>query len=84
MASTLPNVIAVGIGGAIGAIVRFYVGIIINKNFPYDIPLATLSVNIIGSLYFANRTVGKRYPYCITDTLGKQPSYNLRHRNANI
>ena len=50
MASTLPNVIAVGIGGAIGAIVRFYVNIIINKNFPYDIPLATLSVNIIGSL----------------------------------
>jgi CrcB protein len=45
----LSMIIAVGCGGFIGAITRFYANIVITKNFPYDIPLATLSVNIIGS-----------------------------------
>ena len=44
------TILAVGSGGFIGASIRFYVGIVVNKNFPNDIPLATLGVNIIGSL----------------------------------
>lgn len=43
------NIIAVGAGGFFGATTRFYINIIVTKNFPYEIPLATLSVNIFGS-----------------------------------
>jgi fluoride exporter len=43
------NIMAVGIGGALGAITRFYVGTIVVKYFPYELPLATLIVNILGS-----------------------------------
>jgi len=43
------TLLAVGSGGFIGAILRFYVGIVVSKNFPNDIPLATLGVNVVGS-----------------------------------
>ncbi|MCK5294130.1 MAG: fluoride efflux transporter CrcB [Arcobacteraceae bacterium] len=43
------TLLAVGSGGFIGASLRFYVGVVVAKNFPNDIPLATLSVNIVGS-----------------------------------
>jgi len=45
----LNTVLAVGTGGATGAILRFYVGIQVIKYFPHAIPIATLAVNIIGS-----------------------------------
>lgn len=43
------NILAVGVGGFIGASARFYANIIISRNFSYEIPLATLSVNVVGS-----------------------------------
>ncbi len=43
------NIFAVGIGGFLGATTRFYINILIGKNFPHELPLATLSVNVIGS-----------------------------------
>jgi CrcB protein len=43
------NIIAVGAGGALGAICRFYVGVQVVKYFPHELPLATLLVNIVGS-----------------------------------
>ena len=43
------NIIAVASGGAVGAVLRFYTGIVIVKHFPHDIPFATLAVNIVGS-----------------------------------
>jgi len=49
MTFSLGNILAVGFGGAIGAICRFYVGIQVVKYFPHEIPLATLLVNIFGS-----------------------------------
>lgn len=49
MTFTLPSIIAVALGGALGAVTRFYVSVVMNKNFPNDVPLATLSVNIVGS-----------------------------------
>jgi CrcB protein len=49
MQFTLPSIIAVALGGALGAVTRFYVSVVMNKNFPNDVPLATLSVNIVGS-----------------------------------
>ncbi len=44
------TILAVGSGGFVGASLRFYVGIVVNKNFPHAIPFATLSVNLAGSL----------------------------------
>ena len=45
------NLLAVGLGGMLGAIGRFYINITIGRLFPLDIPLATLSVNLIGSFF---------------------------------
>lgn len=45
------TVLAVGIGGFIGAVGRFYVGIQVVKYFPHELPLATLTVNIVGSFF---------------------------------
>jgi CrcB protein len=47
---SITTLLAIGSGGFIGAISRFLVGVLINKNFSTQLPLATLSVNILGSL----------------------------------
>jgi len=49
MTFNLATVLAVGTGGFIGAVGRFYVGIQVVKYFPHEIPLATLAVNVVGS-----------------------------------
>lgn len=41
--------LAVGSGGFVGATLRFYVGVVVARNFPNELPLATLGVNIVGS-----------------------------------
>ena len=41
--------LAVGSGGFLGAISRLYINMIISKNYPHELPLATLGVNIVGS-----------------------------------
>lgn len=51
MTFNLANIIAVGLGGAIGAVGRFYVGVQVAKYFPYEIPFATLMVNLFGSFF---------------------------------
>ena len=43
------HILAVGAGGFFGAMSRFYIGTYIAKLFPHEVPLATLSVNILGS-----------------------------------
>jgi CrcB protein len=45
------TIVAVGIGGFIGAVGRFYVGVQVVKYFPHELPLATLTVNIVGSFF---------------------------------
>ena len=49
MTFNLTTALAVGFGGFFGAIARFYVGVEMVKHFPSEVPLATLTVNIIGS-----------------------------------
>jgi len=44
------TILAVGSGGFLGANLRYYVGSVVAKYNPSDIPIATLSVNLIGSL----------------------------------
>lgn len=47
----LTTLLAVGAGGFVGAVARFYVGMQVVKYFPHQIPLATLSVNLVGSFF---------------------------------
>lgn len=51
VAFNLQTAIAVGSGGFLGAILRFYVGTMITKYYPEGIPLATLIVNLSGSFF---------------------------------
>ena len=45
----IDTLLAIGIGGFIGAILRAYIVFLVNSNIKYNIPFATLSVNLIGS-----------------------------------
>jgi len=49
MVFNLSTALAVGLGGFLGAITRFYVGVEMVKHFPHEVPLATLTVNVVGS-----------------------------------
>lgn len=48
---SLYSILAVALGGAFGATIRFYVSYIVNNRYPSDVPLATLSVNLVGSFF---------------------------------
>ena len=43
------NMIIIGLGGAIGAILRSYINGLVNEHITHDIPLGTLTVNLLGS-----------------------------------
>jgi len=43
------TIASIASGGALGALSRFYVGNIVVKYFPHEVPLATLTVNLVGS-----------------------------------
>lgn len=49
MTFNLSTALAVGLGGFFGAIARFYVGVEMVKYFPHEVPIATLTVNVVGS-----------------------------------
>ena len=80
----LSIILAVGTGGFLGAITRLYVNTTISKAYPYDIPLATLSVNIVGSfligvliaifIYFTPSDTVKAF--LITGFLGAMTTYS--------
>ncbi len=78
------NIIAVGLGGALGAISRFYVGVQVVKNFPHDLPLATLVVNIFGSftigvlvaLFLSFTPIDYIRAFLITGFLGALTTYS--------
>ncbi len=40
----------IGAGGAVGSVLRYYSGQFISKNYPGQIPLGTLIVNLLGCL----------------------------------
>jgi len=46
----LNNFIAVAVGGAVGASIRYAINIFVAKNYTYHIPIATMFVNLFGSL----------------------------------
>jgi CrcB protein len=49
MTLNINTIFAVGLGGSFGAILRFYINIVVSEKFPHELPIATLTVNIIGS-----------------------------------
>lgn len=64
-----PSILAaVGLGGAIGSISRLYIGVQIARQFPQEIPIATLLVNTIGSFFIGVLTALFLY-YTPSDTL---------------
>lgn len=84
MLFNITNVIAVGLGGFLGAILRFYTNTEIVKHFPSQIPYATLSVNVLGSFligilialfinYSPNETVKA---FLVTGFLGALTTYS--------
>ena len=42
------NIILIGFGGALGAVLRYITNEIISKYLPFHIPLGILSINIVG------------------------------------
>lgn len=81
---SLASVFAVALGGALGAVSRFYVSYIVNKNFPTDVPLATLGVNVVGSFligllvaFFIQYTPNEQIKlFLITGFLGALTTYS--------
>ena len=43
------TILAIGLGGFIGAILRAYISGVVNHNFTHNIPFGTLAVNLSGS-----------------------------------
>ncbi len=57
------TLLAIGMGGFIGAVLRAYLNGVVNHHFPHTLPFGTLTVNLVGSLIigvlfalFANTT----------------------------
>ena len=48
---SLTTIIAVASGGAIGATLRLFINGAVNKHFAHALPLGTLAVNLVGSLF---------------------------------
>ena len=42
------NIILIGFGGALGAVLRYIVNELISKYLPFQIPLGILSINVLG------------------------------------
>jgi CrcB protein len=76
--------LAVGLGGFLGAVTRYAVNLSVTKAFPYHIPLATLGVNVVGSLLigmfvalFLNFTPSETVKaFIITGFLGALTTYS--------
>ncbi len=43
-------IVAVGIGGALGSIARYWLSTAVNRHFPHAFPWGTLAVNVAGCL----------------------------------
>lgn len=58
------GVLLVGLGGGIGAMLRYGVSLLVGRAWPSDFPLATLLINIVGSLGMGLLTgwLGKAMP----------------------
>ncbi|MEA1914661.1 MAG: CrcB family protein [Campylobacterota bacterium] len=67
MTFSAQTILAVGAGGFLGAVLRFYVNTQVAKNFPGDLPLATLGVNLLGS-FLIGALIAIFIYYSVSDT----------------
>ena len=83
--TSLPTIIAVASGGALGATLRLLLNGMVNRYFIHPLPLGTLSVNVIGSfligLLFAyfhlNTTLSPHLKsFLVTGMLGALTTYS--------
>ncbi len=79
----LSLLLAIGIGGFIGAVFRFLISGWIQKLFPLLFPVGTLSVNVIGSfiigfavLYFENVIAPHQKALVVTGLLGALTTFS--------
>lgn len=78
------TILAIGVGGFLGAIARAYSVHLSNKHIPLDIPVGILIVNVIGSFiigmlyaYFAHITVSDTFKaFLTTGFLGALTTYS--------
>ncbi len=81
---SISNIIAIALGGAIGAVFRAYSIHLTNKYIPLEFPLGVLGVNVIGSFliglafaYFASFNVPDTYKaFFTTGFLGALTTYS--------
>lgn len=73
----LGHFLSVGIGGALGAMARFGVGLAVVRAFGHGFPLAVLTVNVVGSFLMgvfvvvaAHRGLTWMSPFVMTGVLG--------------
>lgn len=76
-------ILAVALGGAIGAVGRFVISTGVNKLFGIGFPYGTLSVNILGSfiigflyLYFENTIAPMQKAILVTGMLGALTTFS--------
>jgi len=69
--------LAIGVGGFIGAILRFIITAWMQKIFSFAFPIGTLTVNVVGSFligfmafYFENMISSQQKAFIITGILG--------------
>ncbi|WPX09362.1 fluoride efflux transporter CrcB [Anaerocellum danielii] len=74
------NYLIVGVGGVIGAILRYIVGKIFREVMDKDHPVATLFINVIGSFligYLSTKHLSSEYKlFLITGLLGGFTTYS--------
>src|SRR3989338_10661904 len=58
------NILAIGSGAFLGAILRAYMNGVVNHNFPHTLPFGTMSVNLLGSFI-----IGALFAYFTYTTL---------------
>ncbi len=73
----------VGLGGFIGAVLRFLISGVVQKHFPGSFPVGTLTVNVLGSfvigflvLLFENLLAPQLKAFLVTGTLGALTTFS--------
>ena len=83
--TSLPTIIAVASGGALGATLRLLLNGMVNKHFVHTLPLGTLGVNLIGSFFIGvlfayfhlNTTLSPHLKsFLVTGVLGALTTYS--------
>ncbi|MCK5780883.1 MAG: fluoride efflux transporter CrcB [Psychrilyobacter sp.] len=78
------HLIFIGIGGALGAVSRYLIDFFITNNYPGELPLGTLAVNLVGCLIigivfviFYHDIIHTRFnPFIITGFLGALTTFS--------